>query len=105
MYTVDVAKRPATYRVPADLLAAATARAAERGETVTDAVIRGLEAYVRGEETAGIVPSAPVAAVTVHTVSEVPSSYVEPSAAPACKHPAVSVDELGMCHECGADVF
>ena len=38
---------PRSVRVPEDLWQAARARAAERGETVTDAIVRALERYVR----------------------------------------------------------
>jgi hypothetical protein len=41
-------KTPArSVRVPDDLWAAAKAKAEERGETVTDALVRALERYVR----------------------------------------------------------
>jgi predicted HicB family RNase H-like nuclease len=36
-----------SVRVPDDLWAAAKAQAAQRGETVTDAVIRALKRYVK----------------------------------------------------------
>lgn len=38
---------PRSVRVPTDLWQAAQARAAERGETVTDAIVRALQRYVR----------------------------------------------------------
>ena len=41
-------KTPARgVRVPDELWSAAKAKAAERGETVTDAIVRALERYVR----------------------------------------------------------
>ena len=40
-----------TLRVPDDLWEAAQARAEERGETVTDVLIRALKRYVRGGQT------------------------------------------------------
>ena len=109
MYTGDVRKHLASYRIPEDLLAAATVKAAECGETVTDAVIRGLRVYVQGGEAAGIVPAAPVSAVTVHTVLEWPAGDVETledePERPACRHPAGLVSETGVCGECGEDVW
>lgn len=39
--------RARSVRVPDDLWAAAKAKAEERGETVTDALVRALELYVR----------------------------------------------------------
>jgi len=37
------------FRIPPDLKAAAQARAAERGETLTDVVLRALREYVKEE--------------------------------------------------------
>ena len=109
MYTGDVRKRLASYRIPEDLLAAATIKAAECGETVTDAVIRGLEAYVQGSEAAVVASTAPVSAVTVHTEPEVSPWAAEaseelPETSP-CPHPAGSVRDTGVCHDCGEDVW
>lgn len=42
----DVASILRTFRVPDDLWRAAQAKAAERGETVTDILIRALRRYV-----------------------------------------------------------
>jgi len=39
--------RARSVRVPDDLWAAAKVKAEERGETVTDALVRALERYVR----------------------------------------------------------
>lgn len=36
-----------SFRVPADLYREVQARAAERGETVTDVIIRAMKRYVR----------------------------------------------------------
>lgn len=36
-----------TFRIPLDLKAAAKARAAERGETLTAVIIRALERYIK----------------------------------------------------------
>lgn len=36
-----------SFRIPADLYAKAKVRAAERGETVTDVIVRALRRYVR----------------------------------------------------------
>ena len=106
MYTGDVRKQPATYRIPPGLLAAVTVEAAERGETVTDMVIRSMEAYIQGGEAAGIAPVAPVADPAVHTVPEWPASYEEAPERPACKHPADRVDtDTSVCRDCGADVW
>jgi hypothetical protein len=106
MYTGDVRKQPATYRIPRDLLAAVTVEAAERGETVTVMVIRSMEAYIQRGEASGIAPRAPVAEVTVHTVPESPGRYEEAPERPACKHPADRVDtDTGQCGACGADVW
>lgn len=96
MYTGDVRKQLASYRIPPGLLAAVTAEAAERGETVTDMVIRGMEAYIQRGEAAVSVPVAPVAESPVYTVPE--------TLEPACKHPAELV-EAGECRLCGADVW
>lgn len=38
---------PRSIRIPDDLWNAAKAKAAERGETVTDVVVRALERYVK----------------------------------------------------------
>jgi hypothetical protein len=38
-----------TTRIPPDLKAAAQARAADRGETLTDVILRALRAYVEEE--------------------------------------------------------
>lgn len=105
MYTGDVRKQPATYRIPPDLLAAVTSEAAERGETVTEVVIRSMEAYIQRGETAGIAPAAPVAAVAVHTVPEWPADEVELPKEPPCRHPVASVSDAGVCGECGEDVW
>ena len=107
MYTGDVGKRLASYRVDRDLLAAVTAKAAERGETVTDVVIQRFEAYIRDDEEPAIPSAPPVAVTSVHTGNEWPGSYEESPEEPAannCKHPAEAVEanECGICH---ADVF
>jgi hypothetical protein len=82
--------------VDGDLLSAVAAKAADRGETVTDVIIQRFEAYIRDAET--VAPS--VNEAPVYTAPESPASYE----APPCKHPAGSV-EAGECRECGADVF
>ena len=102
MYTGDVGKRLASYRVDEDLLAAVTAKAAERGETVTDVVIRAFQVYIRDDGAAPVPSAPPVAALPVHTV---PERYQEPPQAPACKHPVASVNEFSVCRECGEDVW
>lgn len=38
---------PRSIRIPDDLWSATKAKAAERGETVTDVVVRALERYVK----------------------------------------------------------
>lgn len=38
---------PRSFRIPGDLYAKVKARAAERGETVTDVIIRAMKRYVR----------------------------------------------------------
>jgi len=86
-----------TYRVDGDLLAAVTARAAERGETVTDVIIQRFRAYIRDDETAGIVSAPPVSEPPVYTPLESPEE-------PPCRHPAGQVD-AGVCQACGADVW
>ena len=105
IYTVDVGKRLGTYRVDEDLLAAALVRATERGETVTDVIIRALCAYIRDSQPAGIVSAPPVAASLVYTDVESPVSYDEPAAAPSCKHPVGQVDPDTSICSCGADVW
>ena len=110
MYTGDVRKQLASYRIPKGLLAAVTVEAAERGETVTDMVIRSMEAYIQRREAAGIVPAAPVSVATVHTVPEWPAGDVEaledePERRP-CPHPAERVDtDTNICRDCGEDVW
>jgi len=108
MYTGDVRKQPATYRIPRDLLAAVTAEAAERGETVTDMVIRSMEAYIQRGEAAGVAPMAPVSAASVHTVPEWPADDAElpeEPQRPACRHPVDRVNtDTGQC-ECGEDMW
>lgn len=44
-----MATKPRSVRVPDDLWAAAVKRAEERGETVTDAILRSLRRYTRPE--------------------------------------------------------
>lgn len=41
---------PTSLRIPRDVKAAAQAKAAKRGETLTDVVVRGLVEYVRVTE-------------------------------------------------------
>ena len=100
IYTCDVVKRLGTYRVERDVLADAASVAAERGETVTDVLVRALEAYIRAHRTGGIASAAPVNEPPVYTDVESPVSYDEP----ACRHPAdaVEANECGICH---ADVW
>jgi hypothetical protein len=43
----DTHTPPRSIRIPDDLWNAAKAKAAERGETVTDVVVRALERYVK----------------------------------------------------------
>ena len=102
MYTGDVGKRLASYRVDGDLLAAVTTEAAERGETVTDVVIRAFQAYIRNDGAPEMASAPPVAAPPVHTA---PERYEDPPPAPACKHPVASVNEFSVCRDCGADVW
>ena len=104
MYTADVAKPSATYRLDRDLLATVRVLAAECGDTVTDAVTWGLRAYIRSKEAPLIEPTAPVAAPTVHTPYEAPAAYAEVPERRPCRHPADRVD-AGVCQECGEDVW
>ena len=105
IYTVDVAKRLGTYRVECDLLAAAAAKAAVRGESVTDVIVRALCAYIRDSQPAGNVSAPSVAAPSVYTDVESPVSYDEPAETRPCKQPVGQVDpDTGMC-ACGADVW
>ena len=106
IYTVDVAKRLGTYRVDEDLLAAVAARAAERGETVTDLIIQRFQAYIRDDVTAEIAVAPPVDEPPVYTDVESPVSYDEPAAKKPCRHPVDAVDpDTSICRECGADVW
>ena len=106
IYSGDVAKRLGTYRVECDLLAAAAVKAAERGETVTDVLVRALCVYIRDSQPAGNVPVLPVAAPSVYTDVESPVSYDEPAAKKPCRHPVDAVDpDTSICRECGADVW
>lgn len=100
IYTVDVAKRLGTYRVEVDLLAAAAAKAAVRGETVTDVLVRALCAYIRDSQPAGNVSAPSIVASSVYTDVESPVSYDEPAEDPPCRHPAdaVEANECGICH-------
>lgn len=105
MYTGDVRKHLASYRIPEELLATLAAVAAERGETATDGVIWGIGAYIQRGEAAGIVSSAPVSVASVHTHPEAPVEYAEAPRAD-CRHPADRVDtDTSTCLDCGADVW
>jgi hypothetical protein len=109
MYTGDVGKRLASYRVDRDLLAAVTAKAAERGETVTDVVIQRFQAYIRDDEEPSVPSAPPVVATSVHTGNEWPESYEESPEEPAannCKHPTDRIDvDTSVCRDCHADVW
>ena len=100
IYTCDVAKRLGTYRVDRGLLADAAVCAAERGETVTDVIIRGLEAYIQGASRGVVASVPPVDAPPVYTDVEYPASHE----APSCRHPAEYVD-AGECRNCHAEVW
>lgn len=104
IYTGDVAKRTGTYRADADLIDAAVAKAAERGETVTDLIVERLRAYIRDDWTGEAASVPPVAVPPVYTPREEPASYEDPPEDPPCRHPAASV-EAGQCRECGEDVW
>jgi hypothetical protein len=93
-----------TYRADSDLIDAAVAKAAERGETVTDLIIERLEAYIRDDGAAEVAPAPPVAVPPVYTPVEAPASYEEAPEEPSCKHPADHV-EAGECGICHADVW
>ena len=89
MYTGDVGKRSRTIRVDEALDDAVAAEAAERGETVTDVVVRAFEAYVRGaDQGQAYVQQAP-SGPAVHTGSA--ASVKEPATVKA--RPAASQDE------------
>ena len=107
IYTGDVAKRLGTYRAESDLIDAAVAKAAQRGETVTDLIVERLQAYIRDDWTGQAPFAAPVTVPPVYTPVEAPPAYVEPPEeleAPPCKHPAERV-EAGECGICHADVW
>ena len=104
IYTGDVVKRLGTYRVDCDLLASAAVCAAERGETVTDVLVRALEAYIRGAGTGEIGSAPPVAAPSVYTPVESPERYDEPANDLPCRHPADAVDGT-ECRACGTEVW
>jgi hypothetical protein len=101
-----------TVRVPDEVWAAASARADAERVTLTAVITGALEAYAAGRvmteeapvvmtEAASVMTDIPTArrpAAAVYTPPELP----EP---PVCKHPAVAIDELGTCHECGTDVW
>ena len=99
IYTCDVPKRLGTYRVDRGLLAEVAARAAERGETVTDVLVRALEAYIRGASRGETASAPPVDAPPVYTDVEYPVSHEA-----SCRHPAECV-EAGECRNCGAEVW
>ena len=92
-----------TYRVDEELYAAVAAKAAERGETVTDLIIERFWAYIRNDEAAGIGSTPPVAKSPVYTVPEELSSYEEPPAE-RCQHPVDAVDG-DHCHACHTDIW
>lgn len=48
---------PRSFRIPGDLYRQVKARAAERGETVTDVIIRAMKRYVRGTPDCCVIPS------------------------------------------------
>lgn len=107
-------KKIITYRVDEDEYATAAALAVSRGETITDMLTRAVRAFVRGESIEEAVmrwPGAPEPAVPVqaplapYTPVEVPASYEEAPERPACRHPAASVSDAGVCGECGEDVW
>lgn len=84
-----MAKRMVSARIEGDLLDAVTARTEERGENVTDVIVRGFRAYLDPSGT------------QVLTADEARPQPGLPRS--ACPHPKARVFK-GLCHLCGKAV-
>lgn len=87
-----------------ELYAAVAAKAAERDETVTDVIIRALQAYIRDDRTAPVAPVLLLATSPVYTPVVMLPLDEEPPGKQPCRHPAASVDALNICRECGTEI-